>query len=310
MTKPNEPPQTPPQFPGYPVPLIYQPQEPIDWSWYWRIIVDQRKLIAAVTVASTLIATAIALLITPTYRAEVLLAPVERDSAQGLSALAGQFGDLASLTGLNLGSRKDKTAEYVAALKSRALSVAFIKENKLMPVLFADKWDTANKHWNDSSNAPTEWKAYEKWDENIRRVAQDRRTGLVTLAIEWKDPALAAQWANELVKEVNTRLRLEAVKEADQSISYLEKQLPQTNSVEVQQAIYRLIEGQTKEKMIASTREEYAFTTIDPAVTPEKKHRPRRAAIVLAGLLLGLITAVGVVLVIDRVRPHKESTTR
>ena len=292
MTKQHEPPQTPPQYPGYPVPIIYQPQEPIDWLRYWRIIVDRKKLIAAITVASTLIATAIAFLITPTYRAEVLLAPVERDNAQGLSALAGQFGDFASLAGINLGSRKDKTAEYVAALKSRALSVSFIKENSLMPVLFADEWDKANKRWKDSSNVPTEWKAYEMWDKDVRRVTQDRRTGLVTLAIEWKDPALAAQWANELVKEVNTRLRLEAVKEADQSISYLEKQLPQTNSVEVQQAIYRLIEGQTKEKMIASTREEYAFTTIDPAVTPERKYRPQRTQLVLAGLFLGLMGSV------------------
>ena len=303
MTKQHEPPPTPPRYPGYPVPVVYQPEEPIDWSRYWRIIVERKKLIAAITAASTLIATAIAFWITPTYRAEVLLAPVEANNAQGLNAFAGQFGDLAALAGINLGSHKDKTAEHVAALKSRALSLSFIKKNNLMPILFADKWDKANKRWKDSTKAPTDWDAYELWDNDIRRVTEDRRTGLVTLAIEWKDPVLAAQWANELAKEANTRLRLEAVKEANQSISFLEKQLPQTNSVEVQQAIYRLIEGQTKEKMIASTREEYAFTTIDPAVTPERKNRPRRAQLVLVGLFLGLVSGVALAAIVGRRHP-------
>lgn len=124
----------------------------------------------------------------------------------------------------------------------------------------------------------------------------------MTLAIEWEDPALAAKWANALVRHVNARLRAEAVDEADRSIAYLEKQLPQTSSVEVQQAIYRLIEAQTKKKMVASTREEYAFTTIDPAVTPERKHRPRRTILVLAGLLLGLVGGVIAAVIISRRR--------
>jgi uncharacterized protein involved in exopolysaccharide biosynthesis len=70
--------------------------------------------------------------------------------------------------------------------------------------------------------------------------------------------------------------------------------------VEVQQAIYRLIETQTKKKMVASTQEEYAFTTIDPAVTPERRHRPRRTILVFTGLLLGLVGSVIVVIIVSR----------
>jgi hypothetical protein len=232
----------------------------------------------------------------PVYRAEVLLAPVTEEKSEGLGALASQFGDLAALAGVNLGTRKDKTAEYIAALKSRALSVSFIKEANVMPVLYSGKWDEEKKAWKNPGAAPTEWKTFELWDKDIRSVTQDKRTGLVTLAIEWEDPALAAKWANAFVGHVNARLRAEAVDEADRSIAYLEKQLPQTSSVEVQQAIYRLIEAQTKKKMIASTRAEYAFTTIDPAVTPERHARPKKLSVVAAGLLLGLFVAVAFVL--------------
>lgn len=132
------------------------------------------------------------------------------------------------------------------------------------------------------------------------RVAHNQRISLVTLAIEWEDPALAAKWANNLVRHVNGRLRAEAVEEAERSIAYLERQLPQTTSVEVQQAIYRLIEAQTKKKMIASTREEYAFTTIDPAVTPERRQRPRRTLLVVLGLILGMAGGCVVAVVMKR----------
>lgn len=293
MAKEQPPTQTPPPYPGYPPPfVVYPPEEPIHWGEYWRMLVKNRKLIGIITAASTLIALLIAFLLPPVYRAEVLLAPVSEDKSESLSAIASQYGDLASLAGINMGPSKDKTAVHIAALKSRSLSVPYIKEANLMPVLFASKWDAEKKQWKDNSDAPTDWKAFELWDRNIRRVNQDKRTGLVTLIVEWKDPVLAAKWANDFVRHVNNRLRIEAVEEAEKSIVYLEKQLPTTSSMEVQQAIFRLIETQTKKKMVASTREEYAFTTIDPAVKPERRHSPRRAILVLAGLFLGLMGGI------------------
>ncbi len=39
--------------------------------------------------------------------------------------------------------------------------------------------------------------------------------------------------------------------------------------------------------MVASTREEYAFKVIDPAIPPEKKIKPKRSLIVILGFILG-----------------------
>lgn len=304
MAKEQPPTQTPPPpYPGYPAPfVVYPPEEPINWGEYWRMLVKNRKLIGIITAASTLIALLIAFLLPPVYRAEVLLAPVSQDKSEGLSAIASQYGDVAALAGINLGSSKDKTAEHVAALKSRSLSMSYIKEANLMPVLFASKWDAEKKKWKSGDDAPTEWKAFKLWDENIRSVSVDRKSGLVTLAIEWKDSALAASWTNSLVKKVNNKLRTEAVEDAEKSISYLEQQLVRTTSVEVQQAIYRLVEAQTKKKMVASTREEYAFSVIDPAVPPEERSKPKRGLIVAIGMLVGLFSAVTASILLVRKR--------
>lgn len=278
-------------------------EEPINWREYWQVLVEHRKLIGIITAASTLLATATAFLLTPIYRAEVLLAPVSEERAGSLSSLAGQFGDLAALAGVNLGTNKDKTAESIAALKSRSLSVAFMEKENLKPILFPRKWSAETKKWKDQDDVPTDWEAFEIFDKDIRLVNVDKKTGLVTLSIEWKDPVLAAKWANDLVKHVNIRLRNEAIEEAEKSVGYLEKQAAKTSAVEVQQAIYRLIEVQTKKQMLASTREEYAFAVIDPAVPPQNRIKPRRLVMMLFGFGAGLVFAVStVVLLYGRTR--------
>ncbi len=292
-TAPAQPP-VPPGYPyGYPYPYPPVEEDEIDLREIWRVLVDNKKLIALVTAVTTLIALVTAFSITPIYRAEVLLAPASAEKTGGLGALAGQFGDLAALAGINVGGG-DQTQEAIATLKSRALTEAFIKENNIMPILFEDDWDADKKAWKDqdSEDAPTLWQAYEVFNEKIRAVSADKKSGLVNLAIEWKDPVLAATWANDLVKRVNRQRQQETIQEAEGSIGYLYKQLAKTSSVEVEQAIYRLVEAQTKNIMVAHAREEYAFKVLDPAVPPEKKVKPKRAFILVLGIVFGLMLGV------------------
>ncbi len=300
-TPPTTPEQAPvpPGYPyGYPYPYPPVQDDEVDLSEIWRVLVDNKKLIAIITGGTTALAIVIALLLTPIYRAEVLLAPATSEKSGGLGTLAGQFGDLAALAGISVGGG-DKTQEAIATLKSRTLTEAFIKENNLMPILFEDAWDADKKAWKDEDpqNAPTLWQAYEMFNKNIRTVSLDKKSGLVTLAIEWKDPTLAAAWANDLVKRVNGQRQKEAIQEAESSIGYLQKQLARTASIEVEQAIYRLIEAQTKNIMLAQAREEFAFKVIDPAAVPERKIRPRRTLITAAAFIFSFVAAVAFVFV-------------
>lgn len=296
-TTPSQPPVPPGHPYGYPYPYPPVEEDEIDLKEVWQALVDNKKLIAIVTGTTTAIALAIAFLLTPIYRAEVLLAPATSEKSGGLSALAGQFGDLAALAGISIGGN-DRTQEAIATLKSRALTEAFIKENNLLPVLFEDDWDTEKGAWKeqDAEDIPTFWQAYEVFNEEIRTVSLDKKSGLVTLAIEWKDAALAAAWANDLVKRVNRERQLEDIREAESSIDYLQKQLIKTSVTEVEQAIYRLIEGQTKSIMVAQARKEYAFKVIDPAVPPEREIKPKRTVILALGFVLGLVISIFVVL--------------
>src|SRR3569623_1270705 len=271
----------------------------------WRMLISYKWLILGSTLITTAIATAIVFYLPPTYRAEVTLAPVTPDESGRLSALAGELG------GIDIGSSGASSADQaIAVLKSRAFTDAFIKEEQLLPILFSDQWDSQKKTWRleDQKEAPTLRQSYLLFDERLRTITQDKKTGLITLVIEWKDPKQAAQWANLLVERLNFHERRAAIAEAEKSLAYLKNQLSQTSVLEMQQAIYRLIEAQTKNIMLANARDEYAFKIIDPAVTPEKKTKPNRVIILGIGATIGFLSSLLLVFVLSAVKNHSKST--
>jgi len=254
----------------------------IDFARIWRVIRGAKYLILIVTVVCTGIALAIALKTTPIFRAETVITTVRSGDLAGQSG--GQLGGLAniaSLAGVSLDSGSAADREAKAVLQSRSLVEEFIGKNDLIKVLIPDAGKPASM-----------WLAVKDFKEGVMTIREDKRTGLVTIDVDWEDPAIAAKWANGFVALANERLRTRAIDEATRNIAFLNAQIPQTSVVEVQRAIYNLIESETKTLMLANVRVEFAFTVIDPAVPPEHKYRPRRSLYVLFGLFLGL--AIGV----------------
>ena len=66
---------------------------------------------------------------------------------------------------------------------------------------------------------------------------------------------------------------------------------------EMQKIFFQLIEEQTKTIMLAEVREEYVFKTVDPAVVPEEKSKPKRALICILSVLLGGMLSMMIVLI-------------
>ena len=293
----QNPPASPPSAPQ-PCYIVVQPpveEDEISLADLWQALIRHKAWIVGITLLCTAAGAAAAFLMTPVYRAEVVVIPVSGEEGRGgLAALAGQLGGLASLAGVDLGGSGGRKEETLAILRSRAFTERFIRERNLLPVLFADKWDAAKGRWrvDDPDDVPTLGDAWRFFNERVRTIQEDRRTGLVTLAIEWTDPEVAAEWANELVRRANDTIRARDIEEAERSIRYLDEQLARTNVIELQQALYRLKEAQIKKIMLARTHEEYAFRVLDPAVPPEKHVRPNRPLVVALGLLVGLVLGI------------------
>lgn len=268
----------------------------------WTILWRAKYFIVALTAVFAVAAVAYALTATKWYEAQVLMSPAEENS---LPALSGTLGGLASLAGMNVGGGDDTVA--LAVLKSRGFTEAFIQEYGLLPMFFPDSFVPEQNGSGADGNRPDVRDGIRFFSDNVRTVTKDPETGLITLSIQWKDPELAAEWANLLVTRLNDRMRQEALKEAETNISYLKSELEKTNVVTLQQSIGRLMESELQKLMLARGDKEFAFKVIDRAQVPNERSKPQRTLIVVLATFVGGALAVLIVMVRRAVERTKSS---
>jgi len=267
-------------------------------------LVARWRLVTAIIAVFTVGFAAAAFLMTPVYRSTVVLAPASQESSgRGLlNSAIGDLGGVAALAGINIGSLDPQTEEALAVLKSRELTEAFVSDWGLMPRLFERRWDAKNKTWRRGlfglAPPPSPAKAFDKFEHEIRTVTSDRKTGLVTLQIDWRDRDEAAAWANELVRRVNTEMRARAIAQAEASMAYLEKETPAAQTVTARDALSRLMESQIKVRMVANVSPQYAFRVVDKAMPadPDDPVRPNKLVQTIIGFLVGGLVAIAVVM--------------
>jgi len=290
----------------------------VDLAELWRAIWAGKFTIIIISMIFAVASVFFALSKPNIYKATAILAPASSEGgAGGLGALAGQFGGLASMAGINLsgGGGADKTALALEIIKSRSFIENFITDHDLLvPLMASKKWDMANdalildEELYDKTNnkwirevkapkrpVPSPWEAYKELSE-LLTVSQDKATSMVNIDIEFYSPKIAQQWLTWLIQDINEFMRKQDKKEAKASIDYLTKQLANIKVSTMETVFYQLIEEQTKNMMLTMVKKEYVLKTIDPAQVPDTKDKPKRALIVVLGTVLGGLLSVMIVL--------------
>jgi uncharacterized protein involved in exopolysaccharide biosynthesis len=294
----------------------------LDLRGMFRVLWAVKWLICGITFACAVLAVVVSLLLPNIYRAEALLAPNDRERAGGLSAMASQYGGLASLAGINLGDgQADEVTLGLEILKSRKFIAEFVeRHNIIVPLLAAKGWNSQTGELEiDSSDfdvesgkwtrkvrpprktVPSAQEAYEEFMD-ILAVNQDKQTGFVTVSIEHYSPEVARQWVDWIVDDLNSSIMRQDVAEAEQAITYLNNQIKNTSLAELQSIFFNLIEEQMKTVMLAKVTDEYLLKTIDPAIAPEKKAKPQRFLIVVLSAMLGFFLSAASVLMFAPMR--------
>ncbi len=281
------------------------------------ITVWRNKLIILITfILFALSSIAVALSMPNIYRAEATVAPTDETQGGGISAIASKFSGLASLAGVNLGGNNtvDRTQLALAVLKSRKFISQVIQSHDMLPDLMAiSEWngennsisydpeiyDSVSDTWVRKVNFPKEPKpslqeAYQVF-QKLLTVTDDRKNGLVFISIEHQSPFVAKQWVDWLIKDINSEMRRRDVAEANKNLEYLKTEIQKTNISDIRSVLFSLVEEQTKTIMFAKVRDEYIFKTIDPAITPEIKIKPKRTVIVVVSSIVGLLFGIVIV---------------
>jgi capsular polysaccharide biosynthesis protein len=221
--------------------------------------------------------------------------PREGASSGALSTRLAQFGGLAEMAGLSLGQGSKQ--EPLGVLRSDGFARRFLEQNNLVAVLAEEAGEIPD----EAPGAPDRkvQRVVETFKDSVLSIAEDKKTGLVTVSIEWKDPVIAAKWANAIARQLNEEMRQRALNEATRNVNYLQDQLEHTETVSLQQAIARLIESEMQKLMLAQGTDEYALRVIDNAEPPSLRSRPKRTMLVLAAFTASLIASLLGAIAID-----------
>lgn len=181
---------------------------------------EGKRLIAAVTAAAVMGSVVFALLKPNIYTARTTMLPPGSQQQGGSAAALAALGSLGGLAGGLAGKTPDEL--YVSLLKSDSVQRAL-----------GTKFDLYKRY------------GVETYDvlrlvmlQNVR-VTSDKKSGVITVEVDDKEPKFAAELANAYAAEVTKLLGRLAVSEAQQRRVFFDQQLKETkdNLVKAEQAL-------------------------------------------------------------------------
>ena len=298
-----------------------QYDDEIDLRELFAVLWACRVKIIAITAVFAVASVIYALSVPNQYKATILLSPSQSTNS-GISGALGQLGGLASLAGVSIGGGESNESQLAQEImKSWGFVEGFIAENDLAVEVYAaegwdkgsnklqidqDFYDPETKSWlveDDfgQQGPPSSWELYESFSERLT-VSVDKKSGLISVSIEYYSPQIAKQWLDLYISSINKHMQERQMVKVTRNIEYLEAQIEKTAITEMQEVFYTIIEEQIKTKMLAEASPNYAFEAVSPSMVPAEKSQPKRALICILGILLGGMLSVLLVLVMHYAR--------
>ncbi len=289
----------------------------LDINEFFHILYERVFMMIFIVVISCLIALIIALSTPNKYVSSALLASSNEGSS--FSNSLGGLSNFAGIAGISLPKEPtDKSIEAMERIKSfNFFSKNFLPYIKLEDLYAAEGWNQSNnqlkynaklfdansRKWvrktdSPEKKIPSNQQAYAKY-KKLMSISQDNKTNFFTLSIEHFSPYIARDWVDIIVKNINNEMRLIDQKIAMESIDFLNANSEKTNINELKEVINNLLEKQMQNLMLSSSREDYIFTIIQPAISPEEKSYPRRSLIMIIGFITGLVISILFALVMN-----------
>ncbi|MDC0587002.1 Wzz/FepE/Etk N-terminal domain-containing protein [Gammaproteobacteria bacterium] len=294
-----------------------KPEDTFDLKEIILVVWNDRLKVLCITILIAITSIVYALILPNEYTSVVFLAP--SDAQQGSlsqiqSSGSSSTGGLASIAGsIGIGGAGKATTltSAVKIMESWGFIETFIKENNLASELLAvrewdsksnelildeSKYDSSTQTWIGAE--PSSWELFREWDDEVS-VYHDMREGFVIVTADHLSPVIAKKWVDLLVESINQYMRERSLLQSNLNIEYLKEQIEKTSVAEMQEVFFRLIEEQTKMKMLAEANTQYAFTVVSKAMIAEEKSSPTRKLIVIGATIVGGILSIFIVIALN-----------
>ncbi len=201
--------------------------------------------------------------------------------------------------GFVLNTTKDNYSQtMLARLRSYKFTRHFMDKYNIYSFMYTNFWDMETQQWKDDF-VLDKGLAHKEFIENYRGIWENAENEIISIAIRHRDPLLAAELANLYVSEFNEYIRQRTLTEVKKKQAFLHNALQQTDVVQIEKMIFRLLEAQTAAAMLANGREEYALEILDPAVRPYARHSPARKKLTVLAAFAGIFLSSALVIAIS-----------
>lgn len=207
--------------------------QPTHWAVRAMLLWQHRRLLARVTVVSLIAGLVIAFTMPKQYTAVTTIMPPDQQgggSAMLLAALAGRgsgLGALGSIAGSVLGEHPT-TALFIDLLQSGTVSSHLIKRFDLKHVY--------HKRYNIDTA---------KHLAHVTKITDDKKSGVITIKVEDRDPVRARDLAQAYLDELNGLVTRTSTSAAHQERLFIEKRL-QAVQADLERAQLELSEFSSK----------------------------------------------------------------
>ena len=191
---------------------------------------EEKKLVFGLPFVVGVAAIVVSLFLTPIFTAKTTLLPPQNSGGGGAAAALASLGGLAGLAGISTGGTTADTV--IAMLQSRSAKDQIIDQFNLVGYYEAELREDVYKTLGE-----------------VVRVSSDKKSNLITVEVDDKDPELAAKMANayyEVLKSLMTRV---AVTEAQQRRQFFEDQFAKAKE-ELSNAEVKLKETQERTGLV------------------------------------------------------------
>ena len=286
-----------------------QNNDEIELSELFSLISKSKFFIIKVSVFFFLVSMIYSLTLNDIYRSEALLSVKEEDQT---SDLIQRYGGLASLAGIDIPLASQNSSDLIIeTIKSREFLRRLLLQEEILPMLLASKsfdfqkkeivfdselYDANSKSWvrkpkKNRNVVPSYLEAHETYIDIIS-IKKDPLSGYISIHVDHVSPNFSKKFLELIIFESDKQIQEKVLKDTDEALAYLDKELRKEPLNELRISISQLIKQKMNIKMTAMISENYSFEVIEPPFLPELKNRPSRSILTLVGGFMGLLFSI------------------
>ena len=270
----------------------------LDLMPYLNALIDARWILLAAALLSGVLAGLAAHSKPSMFQSGVKVNVIDIEDPGGVSPDDRRASEVLTLVehGFVMGTTHDNYNDVMRArLASRDFTMRFLDEYNVFKHFYPEQWLQQEQRWEEGFT-PDRGAVFTRFRDEVRNIVLNEETNIITVSMNWTDPAQARDWANQYVQLFNEFIRERTMNDVRRKQEFLENELRRSDLVEMQKSIYRLIEAQTAIAMLANAREEYALEIIDPAALPYRSFTMSRKKRIVIGTVAGTLLATFAVL--------------